>query len=95
MESSDFEKRYDLFVDQSQDQIALRELFSPSFIVWLAGHPLRPCFECKGSTLVVYVEGHVAHGGRLQWLLDATKELVGRFEAEIAEEAGPERRSAA
>ena len=34
-------ERYELLGRRSQDDLLLRELFSPSFVVWLAEHPLR------------------------------------------------------
>lgn len=87
LESSQFAERYDLFIDPALDELRLRELFSPSFIAWLSGHPIEPCFEYKAGMLVVYVSGHTEDGGHLQWLLDASRDIVKRFEAEIGEES--------
>ena len=53
LESVEFSRRYELLADGHLDRLALRELFSPSFIVWLAEHPLAPCFEYRAGTLVV------------------------------------------
>ena len=81
LESSDFHERYDLFVEPGQDEIALRQLFSPSLIEWFATHPLEPSFEYQAGVLVVYVEDQLDDAAHLQWLLDATRELAKRFEA--------------
>jgi hypothetical protein len=85
LESAQLHERYELWVQRSQDDVLLRELFSPSFVVWLAEHPLEPCFEYRAGTLVVYLERRLADAGRLGWLLDATEEIAVRFAREVAE----------
>jgi len=85
LESLELDKRYDLLIDPAQSEGKLRELFSPSLIVWLAGHPLKPCIEYRAGTLAVYVSDHLQDGGNLQYLLEATREITARFEAEIGE----------
>jgi hypothetical protein len=58
LESTDFTERYELRKSFDQDQLILHDLFSPSLVAWLAEHPLRPGFECKGGEVVTYVAGH-------------------------------------
>jgi hypothetical protein len=87
LESALLHERYDLWVERSQDDLVLRELFSPSFVAWLAEHPLEPCFEYKAGTLVVYLERRLEDAGRLGWLQDATDEIAGRLAREVAEAA--------
>jgi hypothetical protein len=86
LESAAFGERYDLMVDREQDELLLRELFSPSFVVWLAGHPLAPCFEFSAGTLVVYVRRQLCDSGSLNLLLMATQEIADRISAEADEE---------
>jgi hypothetical protein len=85
LESALLHERYNLWVQRSQDDLLLRELFSPSFVAWLAEHPLEPCFEYRAGTLVVYLERRLEDAGRLGWLQDATEEIAGRLAREVAE----------
>jgi hypothetical protein len=85
LESIAFNKRYELFRDRAMDENALRQLFSPTLVAWLAEHPLAPGVEFKTGTLVVFLEGHVEEAGKLDWLLEATVELSGRVAREVSE----------
>ena len=84
LESTDFEEAYQLKVARDQERLWLHELFSPSFIVWLAEHPLRPGFECKAGTLVVFVPGHEGDPDRLTLFHEATREIARRVMAAVA-----------
>jgi hypothetical protein len=68
-----------------QDEIAARQLFAPTLVIWLAEHPLQPYFEYSAGTLVVFVRGRLHDAGHLDWLLDAARHLGARFAAEVAE----------
>jgi hypothetical protein len=85
LESARLHERQELWVERSQDDLLLRELFSPSFVSWLAEHPLEPCFEYRAGTLVVYQERRLEDAGRLGWLQDATQVIAGRLASEVAE----------
>jgi hypothetical protein len=87
LESVEFRRRYELLADGHMDQLALRELFSPSFIVFLAGHPIAPCFEYRAATLAVYVRGRLTDAGSLNLLLDATRGIATRLREEAAEQS--------
>jgi hypothetical protein len=86
LESAQLHERYDLWVERSQDDLLLRELFSPSFVAWLAEHPLEPCFEYRAGTLVVYLERRLEDAGHLGWLQDAAEEIAGRLAREVVEQ---------
>jgi hypothetical protein len=86
LESAELCERYDLIVDDAQDELRLRQLFAPSFVVWLAEHPLRPCFEYRAGTLVVYLQRKLEDSGHLDWMLEATAEIASRFAREAAEQ---------
>jgi hypothetical protein len=88
LESARLHERHELWVQRSQDDLLLRELFSPSFVSWLAEHPLEPCFEYRAGTLVVYQERRLEDAGRLGWLQDATQVIAGRLEREVGEVTG-------
>ena len=83
LESTDFEERYELRASRDQDRVVLGELFSPSFIVWLAEHPLRPGFECKAGELVVFIPGHEGSAAELTLLFEATREITRRVMAAV------------
>jgi hypothetical protein len=85
LESAALCERYELWVDDAQDELLLRELFAPSLQVLLAEHPLAPCFEYRAGTLVVYVERRIDDQGNLDWLRDATSRISAAFATEIRE----------
>jgi hypothetical protein len=93
LESARFNDVYDLRRGSDQDEFAVRELFSPSFVVWLTEHPLRLGFECKGGTLVVFVRGHEGSEGKLMLLHEAAREIARRIERQVDEggSSGPAR----
>jgi len=86
LESAALCERYDLWVDDDQDELLLRELFVPSFEVLLAEHPLQACFEYRAGTLVVYVERVISDEGHLDWMREVSAAIAGRFGAEIKEQ---------
>lgn len=79
LESTDFTDRYELWASFDQDRLVLHGLFSPSFLVWLAQHPLRPGFECKGGELVTYLPGHEFDRDRLTLFHDFTRQVARRI----------------
>lgn len=87
LESVAFNERYDLLVEDEQDANRIRQLLSPSLIVWLAEHPLDLGFELRAGTLVVFVEKHLDEAGRLTFFLDAAREVARRVRAQVEQEA--------
>jgi hypothetical protein len=83
LESGAFEELYDLRVARDQDRLTLHELFSPSFIVWLTEHPLRPGFECKAGMLVVFVPEHEESADHLTLFHEAAREIARRVIAAV------------
>ena len=65
----------------------LRQLFAPSFVIWLAEHPLKPGFELRAGELVVFIPGRCGEAGRLDFLLMAAAEISKRIQAELSEAA--------
>ena len=88
LESEALNDRCELWVERSQDDVQLLRLFSPSFVSWLAEHPLHLCFEYRAGTLVVYLERALEDAGHLSWLLDATAAIARRLRDEVGEAAG-------
>jgi hypothetical protein len=84
-ESMAFEEAYELSVVEDQDDLRVRQLFSPSLINWLAEHPLRPCLELRAGTLLVYVPGHIDDAGHFTWLYEAARGLTRRLARDLAD----------
>jgi len=85
LESARLCERYELWVDDGQDDVLLHELFAPSFEVLLAEHPLEPCFEYRAGTLVTYVERRLEDEGHLDWMRELTAKIARRFAGEVEE----------
>lgn len=86
LESTAFHERYELTIDEDVDENAVRQLFSPKFLLWLAEHPICPNFEYRGGMLVVYLFDHVNEAGKLEWLLRAAREIAERIRREALEQ---------
>ncbi|MBI5105070.1 MAG: hypothetical protein HZB46_08825 [Solirubrobacterales bacterium] len=86
LESADLAARYDVRCSVEHDPVQLRELFTPTLILWLAGHPLRPQLEVAGGVLVVHVDGHHEDAGTIVGLLDVAREVARRLGREVQEE---------
>jgi hypothetical protein len=86
VESSDFTERYELLLSDTQDEVVLRRLLSPTLVSWLAQHPLTPGFELRAGTLTVFVPWAIEDAGNLTFLLDATRHLASRVLAEVEED---------
>jgi hypothetical protein len=87
LESTAFHERFELWADKDQDEIVLRQLFAPSFVVWLSEHPLEPGFELRAGELVVFIPGRCGEAGKLDFLLMAAAEISKRIQAELSEAA--------
>ena len=87
LESEALNERCELWVEHSQNDVRLLQLFSPSFVSWLAEHPLHPFFEYRAGTLVVYVERPLEDAAHLGWMLEVTAEVAGRLQREVAQAA--------
>lgn len=87
LESERFNQIYDLRAGVDQDELAMRELFSPSLVDWLTQHPLTPGFECKAGTLCVFIRGHEGSAGNLTMLHEAARELARRLSRQVEQEA--------
>jgi hypothetical protein len=85
LESAAFAERYVLLRGEDVDDIALRELFTPSLIVYLSEHPLAPEIEISAGTVLVAVPGHHADAGTVVALVDCARELARRLQREASE----------
>jgi hypothetical protein len=86
LESEALDERYEIFAGAEQDQVWLRRLFSPTFIVWLGEEaPKKFAFELVGGTLCCYVNGHKKSSGDLDTLSAATAAVARRLREEALE----------
>ncbi len=91
LESEALDERYEIFAGKEQDQIWLRRLFSPTFVVWLGEEaPKKFAFELVGGTLCCYVSGHKKSAADLDVVGAASAAVVKRLRDE-ALESGLER----
>jgi hypothetical protein len=86
LESEAMGDRYEIFVAKDQDDIWLRRLFSPSFIVWLTeSAPDKFAFELVQGTLVAYVPKHREDAADLDRIAAATGAVAKRLREKSAE----------
>ena len=87
LESEKMGDRYEVFVSKDQDDIWLRRLFSPSFIVWLTeSAPDKFAFELVAGTLVAYVPKHREDAADLDEVAAATGAVAKRLREKSAEQ---------
>ncbi|HTR76009.1 MAG TPA: hypothetical protein VMH33_12220 [Solirubrobacterales bacterium] len=85
-ESEALEGKYEIFTGKEQDQNWLRQLFEPSFIVWLTDSaPEHFAFELVDGTLVAYVHGHKEDSADLDQIAAATGAVATRLREESTE----------
>jgi hypothetical protein len=89
LESAELDSRYRIYASPRADEVWVRELLSPKFIVFLLEQaPRGLAFEYVEGTLCVSLVGRRTLGEDLDDLRDATVDLVGRLRAEISESLG-------
>jgi len=89
LESSELDQRYRIYASPDRDEVWLRELFSPSFIVFLLDQaPKGFAFEYVQGTLCVSRQGRLTLAEDIDGLRDATVALVARIRAETSERLG-------
>jgi hypothetical protein len=86
LESEALAERYEIFSGKEQDQVWLRRLFSPTFIVWLGEEaPEKFAFELVGGTLCCFVKGHEKSAGELDAVRAASAAVARRLREEALE----------
>ncbi len=76
--STEFNSEYSLRVDNDQDDIALYELFSTTFVDQLI-REFRATWEQRGDDLVVFERGHVTDAARLDDLCLRAARVLQRY----------------
>jgi hypothetical protein len=86
LESEVLDEKYEIFAAKDQDANWLRQLFAPTFIVWLTDKaPPKFAFELVGGTLCCYVSGHKKKAAELEQLSSATASVAQRLREESLE----------
>ncbi len=86
LESETLDKRYEIFFGAGDDENWMKQLFSPSFIVWLAEEAPRDfAFEFSAGGLCVSVKGHHDNAAELDQLCESAALVAGRLADEAAE----------
>jgi hypothetical protein len=86
LESEALDEKYEIFSGKHQDANWLRQLFSPTFIVWLTDSaPKKFAFELFDGTLCCYVSGHKKKAEELDEICAATAAVAKRLRDESAE----------
>ncbi len=86
LESEALDERYEIFAGKDQDQVWLRRLFSPTFIVWLGEEaPKKFAFELVGGTLCCYASDHRKSAAELDEIGAASAAVARRLRDEALE----------
>lgn len=86
LESEVLDTKYEIFAGNTQDANWLRQLFSPSFIVWLTDSaPDKFAFELVDGNLCCYVNGHKENAADLDAIRVATGAVAKRLRDEAQE----------
>ncbi|HEY3434906.1 MAG TPA: hypothetical protein VGK41_04575 [Solirubrobacterales bacterium] len=86
LESEALLDKYEIFATKEQDANRLRQLFSPTFIVWMAeSAPDKFAFELVDGTLCCYVSGHKENAAELDAVATATGAVAKRLREEALE----------
>jgi hypothetical protein len=86
LESEAIDERYEIFAGSAQDANWLRQLFSPTFLVWLTDSaPEKFAFELVDGTLCCYVNGHKKKAAELDTIRAASAAVAMRLREESLE----------
>ncbi len=86
LESEQLDKTYEIFADKGTDPNWLRQLFAPTFIVWLAeSAPNEFAFELVAGILAVNVKDHLESALELDAFCEAAGAVARRLAEESAE----------
>jgi hypothetical protein len=86
LESAALDDKFEIFAREGQDAVWLRQLFSPTFIVWMTDSaPKKFAFELVDGTLCCYVNGHKESAEELDTMREATADVTRRLREESLE----------
>jgi predicted lipid-binding transport protein (Tim44 family) len=80
LESDALDKRYEVFFGAQDDEVWMKRLFSPTFIVWLTENtPKDFAFEFSAGSLCVNTKGHRDNATDLDAVCKAAGEVAARL----------------
>jgi hypothetical protein len=86
LESEALDEHYEIFCLEGQDQVWLRRVFSPTFVVWLGEEaPKKFAFELVGGMLCCYVNDHKKSAAELDLIRAASATVARRLREESLE----------
>jgi hypothetical protein len=86
LESEAADKRFEIFIGRNDDMNRARQVFSPTFIVWLAEKAHKDiAFELVGGAFVVNVKGHKNSAHELDEFCEAAAVVARRLIEEATE----------
>ena len=86
LESDALDKRYEIFYGANDDEVWMKRLFSPKFIVWMTEQPPKDfAFELSAGSLCVNVKKHYDNAADLDALCEAASEVARRLAVESSE----------
>jgi len=89
LESTAFDERFELFVSEQHDTNWVRQLFAPSFIVWLTHEPPAGfSFEYGGGTICASLEDHRDAPEELAELVAGLEGVTRAVREQIVEKLG-------
>ena len=93
LESVAFEERFELFVSEQHDANWLRQLFGPSFIVFLTHEPPEGfTFEYGGGTICASLEDHRNDASELDGLIGGLEGVTRAIREQVFEKLGRAKR---
>jgi hypothetical protein len=86
LESEALDKRFEIFYGPGDDENWLKQLFSPSFVVWLSEQaPEKIAFELSSGSLCVNVKGHHDSATEFDEICEAAAVVARRLADEATE----------
>ena len=86
LESAEADRRFEIFIGRDDDMTVARQVFSPSFVVWLAESASEDfAFELVGGALVCNLKGHKKSTGELDTMCEASAAVARRLRDEAVE----------
>jgi hypothetical protein len=90
LESDALDRRYEIFYGAQDEELWVKQLFSPSFIVWLTEQtPKNFAWELSAGSLCVNVTGHLDSATELDGLCEAASQVAHRLAEEASQSTLP------
>lgn len=86
LESTALDKSFEIFYGANDDEVWMKRLFSPTFIVWMNENvPDGFAWELSAGSLCVYRRGHYGSAEELDTFCEAAGQVATRLVAEAGE----------